>query len=68
MERVNKGIAAENRHHLRILFRKTMLEIYSDDLLIQCYSLPEKLSGNWGFICESGRAVFEDFKVWNMNL
>jgi hypothetical protein len=68
MERVNKGIAAEKRHHLRILFRKTMLEIYRDDLLIQCYSMPEKLSGNWGFICESGRAVFEDFKVWNMNL
>jgi hypothetical protein len=67
-EGVEAGITAGIKHHLRVLFRKTMLEVYLDDLLIQCYTLSAKPSGNWGLICESGLAVFEDFVVWEMSL
>ena len=67
-ERVMKGIIACRMCHVRVLVRHTMMEIYLDDELIQCFSLPGRPTGKWGLVGESGRAVFARFTTWTMDL
>lgn len=66
--RADVGVENRKKHAFRLLLRRTMIEFYLDDLLIQCYSLPEKPTGRIGLILESGKAIFEDLKAWVMNL
>ena len=61
-----KGIASGTRTSFRLLLRHSLVEFYLDDLLIQCYSLPDEATGRLGLVFESGRAVFEDVKAWVM--
>jgi len=68
VHRAEIGIEPGKTHSFRLLLRRTMLEFYLDDLLIQCHSLPEKPTGVIGLIFESGRAIFEDLNAWEMNL
>ena len=65
---VETGIAPGKRCSFRLLLRRSLMEFYLDDLLIQCYSLPEQATGRLGLVFESGRAVFEDLKAWEMDL
>jgi hypothetical protein len=44
-----------------------MLELYLDDRLVQCPSLPEGPTGRLGFSFESGTAVFQDARAWIMS-
>jgi hypothetical protein len=62
------GIPAGKRCKFRLLLRQSLFEFYLDDHLVQCYSLPEQVSGRLGLACESGRAIFEDLQIWEMNL
>ena len=66
--RAETGIEHGKKHSFRLLIRRTMLEFYLDDMLIQCHSLPEKPTGKIGLIFESGKAIFEDLRAWEMNL
>ena len=66
--RTEIGVEHGKKHFFRLLLRRTMLEFYLDDLLIQCHSLPEKPTGKIGLIFESGRAIFAELKAWEMNL
>jgi hypothetical protein len=66
--RAETGIEHGKKHSFRLLLRRTMLEFYLDDLLIQCHSLPEKPTGRIGLTFESGRAIFENLRAWEMNL
>ena len=61
-----RGIALGKRSVFRLLVRRSLMEFYIDDLLVQCYSLPEAATGRLGLVFESGRAVFEDVKAWAM--
>ena len=65
--RAETGIENGKKHSFRLLIRRTMLEFYLDDMLIQCHSLPEKPTGRIGLIFESGKAIFEDLRAWEMN-
>ncbi|NLG48586.1 MAG: hypothetical protein GX552_00580 [Chloroflexi bacterium] len=56
------------KHHFRLLVRQSLAELYVNDLLVQCYSLPEWASGHLGLVVESGRAVFENVRAWEMTL
>ena len=66
--RAEIGVEDGKKHFFRLLLRKTMFEFYLDDLLVQCYSLPERPTGKIGLIFESGRAIFEELRAWEMNL
>jgi len=66
--RINTGIEPGKSHYFRLLLRRTMLELYLDDRLIQCYSFPLQPTGTLGLIFESGRAVFQELKCWEMHL
>jgi hypothetical protein len=62
------GIEEGRKQTFRLLLRRTMMEIYLDDRLVQCHSLPGNPTGLVGLTFESGRAVFEDLRAWEMNL
>ena len=62
------GIEDGERCPFRLLVRQSLLEFYLHDRLVQCYSLPEQSSGRLGLVFESGRAVFEGLRAWEMSL
>lgn len=66
--RFDVGLDPRIRHDLQLLLRRTMIELYLDDRLVLCHSLEDKPSDTLGFIHEGGRAVFENVRVWRMNL
>jgi hypothetical protein len=62
------GIQNDEKHSFRVMLRRSLVEFYLDDLLVQCHSLPEEPTGRIGLIFESGKAIFEDLRGWEMNL
>ena len=62
------GVKPGEKCHFRFLIRRFLTELYLDDRLVQCYSLPESVSGRLGLVLESGRAIFEGIKAWRMSL
>jgi hypothetical protein len=62
------GISSGQRSHFRLLVRRSLLEFYLRDRLVQCYSLPESCSGRVGLVFEAGRAAFSNLRAWEMNL
>lgn len=66
--RAEIGAEQGKKHRFRLLLRRTMTEFYLDDLLVQCYSLPGEPTGRIGIALESGRAVFENLRAWQMNI
>jgi hypothetical protein len=48
--------------------RGSLVELYVDERLIQCYTLPMPASGRIGWIVESGRLLVEHFRLWSMSL
>jgi hypothetical protein len=66
--KADSGITPVRMVLLRIFLRRTMVEIYLDDLLVQCYSFQEIPTGRLGLTFESCEAVFENVKAWEMNL
>jgi hypothetical protein len=62
------GIGDGVSSSFRLLVRQSLLEFYLDDRLVQCYSLPERSSGRLGLVVESGRALFEGLRAWEMNI
>lgn len=52
----------------RVLIRGTFVEVYIDEALVQCFSLPEPPRGRIAFVSGAGVATVSDIKVWQMNL
>ena len=47
------GAAPGAVHRARLLARRSLVELYMDDLLVQCYSLPRRADGVFGVVLES---------------
>ena len=60
----HRGITPVEEHHLRLLLRNGMIELYRDNELTQALTLPGKATGTLGLVFESGRAVFRDVRAW----
>jgi len=68
------GILPHTNHSFRLLIRKNMFELYLDDMFVQTFNTthapgsigltPERI----GFIAQNGQGLFENLKVWSMNL
>jgi hypothetical protein len=65
---VQATVVPGRRCRFRVLARRGLVELYYDELLIQCYSLPREPTGRIGLIVESGNALFEELEAWQMNL
>ncbi len=68
------GILPHANHTFRLLIRKNMFELYLDDMLVQTFNTthapgsigltPKRI----GFIAQNGQGLFDNLKVWSMNL
>lgn len=65
--RFDLGVEDGRRHAVRLLLRRTMIELYVDDILVLCHSLEQMPTGRLGLIHEAGRALFEDLRIWRMS-
>ena len=48
----------------RLLLKQSFLEFYLDDLLIECFSLPEPATGRIGAVCGTGIQCVSDVRAW----
>ena len=48
----------------RLLLKRSLLEFYLDDILIECFSLPAKATGRIGLIQGSGQSIVKDIQAW----
>jgi hypothetical protein len=62
------GITPAKKSHFLMLLRRSLMELYLNGQLIQCYSIADTTTGRLGLVWESGRAIFENIKAWEMNL
>jgi len=68
------GILPHVDHSFRLLARKNMFEFYLDDMLVQTFNTTHAPGGiglipqRIGFVVQNGRGLFEDLRVWSMNV
>ena len=48
----------------RLLLKHSLLEFYLDDLLIECYSMPQWAGGRVGVVRGESRQPVEDLRAW----
>ena len=60
--------AADQPARWRLLLRDAHVELYIDDVHIQCYTMDHQPGGGLGFAVEAGRATVSNVKVWEMSL
>jgi hypothetical protein len=48
----------------RLLLKGSLIEFYLDDLLLQCYSLPQAASGKIGLLSGGSAEAFANLKAW----
>ena len=66
---VETGISPLREYRFRLLVRRDLAELYLDDQLVQCYSLPiESYSGRLGLFVADGDAKFSNLHAWEMTL
>lgn len=65
---VETGIAAGTQHNLILLVRESLLELYLDGLLVQCFSMKSRATGRWGFVLESADVRVDGIMLSDMGL
>lgn len=56
---VNREMSLGKEASFRLLLKHYLLEFYLDDILIECFSLPQKATGRIGLIQDSGQSVID---------
>ena len=62
------GCSAEQPARWRLLLRDAHVELYIDDVHIQCYTMDHKSGGRLGFAVEAGSATISNVQAWEMSL
>ena len=63
-KRVDREMAFGAPASFRLLLKESLLELYLDDILIECFSLPKTATGRIGLIRGSDRASTTRVKAW----
>lgn len=63
-KRVDRQWAFGRTARFRLLLKQTFLEFYLDDLLVECFSLPETATGRIGAISSDGLQCVWNVKAW----
>lgn len=63
-KQANRKMSFGKQTSFRLLLEHSLLEFYLNDILIECFSLPTKATGQIGFIQSSGRSVVKDIQAW----
>ena len=62
------GCSADQPARWRLLLRDAHVELYIDDVHIQCYTMDHKSGGRLGFAVEAGSATISNVQAWEMSL
>lgn len=65
---VASGCVAQVWQRALVLMRRSLIELYLDDRLIQCYSLPRAMDGSFGLVLESAETQVCDVEYAQMTL
>lgn len=65
-ERIDRQLPVVARVSLRALLRASFLELYLDDVLLQCVSLPAPASGNLKLLAPGTTSPWTDVTLWRM--
>ncbi len=65
---VDRALSPVTQGKFRLLLRQPFLELYLNDVLIQCYSLPEESTNRIGLLYGSGQAAFDNLTLYRMTL
>ncbi|HQL64987.1 MAG TPA: hypothetical protein PLS78_03920 [bacterium] len=62
------NIKKDGIYKFRIFIRHCFIELYIDNILIQCYTMSQIPTGRIGWVVESGKAHFLRVKAWEITL
>ncbi|MBD3181569.1 hypothetical protein GF312_04700 [Candidatus Poribacteria bacterium] len=54
--------------NMRVLVRGPFIELYMNDMFVQCYSMQKDLKGGFGILVEGGNAELKKVDIYQMNL
>ena len=60
--------SADQPARWRLLVRDAHVELYIDDVHIQCYTMDHTSGGRLGFAVEAGSATISNVQAWEMSL
>lgn len=63
-ETIDREMAFPPRARFRLLLKHSLVEFYLDDILIQCYSMPDRADGRLGVLGGMGRVG--DLRAWQL--
>lgn len=63
-KRVDREMEFGEKARFRLLLKDSLVEFYLDDVLIECFSLPDRATGRIGLIGGRGGHAFQDIKAW----
>jgi len=63
-KQVNREMSLGGASNFRLLLEHSLLEFYLNDILIECFSMPDNATGRIGFIQDSVREPVRDLRVW----
>ena len=66
-DRVDREMVLNQTCQFRLLLRDALLELYVNDILIQCYSTPRVPTGTLGLVV-GAQSTLRDLKIWEMDV
>lgn len=66
-ETSDRGLDAKD-YKVRLLVRGSLLELYLNDIFIQCFSMPAKATGKLGVLFDNTSATISDLSIYPMNV
>jgi hypothetical protein len=67
-QRIDREWTFGSTTRFRLLLEGSLIEFYLDDLLMQCYSLPQTATGKIGLIQGGPDAAFRDLQAWSCGM
>jgi hypothetical protein len=64
---IDRGIDAKE-YKVCLLVRGSLLELYLNDVFIQCFSMPAKATGKLGILFDDTTATMNDLSIYPMNV
>ena len=58
---IDRGLPGAREVRFRLVLKRWLLELYVDDILLECFSLPARATGRIGFL---GRTAPTELSAW----
>ncbi len=63
-DRIDREMKFSPTPHFKLFVKQSLIEFYIDDILIQCYTIPNKATGKIGVL--SKFAPIKKFTLWDV--